>query len=90
MFFFSSLTTRAGTTGKLSGRILDENKDPVVGANVVVEGTYLGAAADIDGYYYINSIPPGEYNVIVTAVGYQKTTVENVIIKIDTFFVYLY
>ena len=83
IFFISTIIVRAGTTGKLSGRIIDENNEPVVGANIVVEGTYLGAAADIDGYYYINSIPPGEYNVIITAVGYQKTIVENVIIKID-------
>ncbi|MCX6151241.1 MAG: TonB-dependent receptor [Ignavibacteriales bacterium] len=83
LVFLFPIITYAGTTGKLSGKILDENKEPVVGANIIIEGTYLGAAADIDGYYYINNIPPGEYRAIVTAVGFQKTIVENVVIKID-------
>jgi outer membrane receptor protein involved in Fe transport len=83
LFFSVSILIKAGTTGKLSGKVLDENKEPVVGANIVVDGTYLGAAADINGYYYINNIPPGEYTVVVTAVGFQKTIIENVNIKID-------
>ncbi len=81
---FISIRLFAGTTGKLSGKIIDsETKEPVVGANVILEGTYLGAAADVDGYYFINNIPPGKYRVIITAVGYQKTIIENVAIKID-------
>lgn len=79
-----SLRAYAGTTGKLSGKIIDaETKEPIVGANIILEGTYLGAAADLDGYFFVNNIPPGRYRVIVTAVGYQKTIIENVAIKID-------
>ena len=74
----------AGQTGKLSGTVLDsETGEPVIGANVIVQGTYLGAAADFEGYYYINNIPPGTYTVVVSAVGYAKTTVNEVIIRID-------
>ena len=78
------LMTHAGTTGKLAGKILDaETGEPVVGANVIIEGTYLGAAADLNGYYYINNISPGEYTVIVSSVGYQKVFIKKVQIKID-------
>jgi outer membrane receptor protein involved in Fe transport len=81
---FVSQIIFAGQTGKLNGKIIDsETKEGVIGANVIVEGTYLGAAADVDGYYYINNIPPGVYNVVVTAVGYRKTTIKNVKISID-------
>lgn len=74
----------AGTTGKLAGKILDrDNKDPIIGANVILEGTYFGAAANYDGYYFINNIPPGEYNLVVSAVGYRKTTIQKVKISID-------
>ncbi len=86
LFIFSILMTtllKAGTTGKLSGKITDENNEPVIGANVIIEGTYLGAAADLEGYYFINNIPPGDYRVIVSAVGYNKVIFENVKIKID-------
>lgn len=78
-----SVTVNAGTTGKISGKVTDEDGEPVVGANIIIEGTYLGAAADIDGYFYINNIPPGEYRLLASAVGYQKTIIENVAVKID-------
>jgi len=78
-----SVTVNAGTTGKISGKVIDEDGEAVVGANIIIEGTYLGAAADIDGYFYINNIPPGEYRVLASAVGYQKTIIENVVVKID-------
>jgi len=79
-----SATLFAGQTGKISGKVVDaQTGEAVIGANIVVEGTFLGAAADFDGYYYINNIPPGEYRLIVSAVGYQKVTVQNVLVKID-------
>ncbi|MFN3693471.1 MAG: carboxypeptidase-like regulatory domain-containing protein, partial [Ignavibacterium sp.] len=66
----------AGTTGKITGKVTDEQTgEPVVGANVVVEGTFLGAAADLDGFYSIGNVPPGTYRLIVSAVGYQKTII---------------
>lgn len=74
----------AGTTGKIAGKIRDsESKEPLLGANVVVVGTNFGAAADLEGDFYINNIPPGTYSVAITMVGYNKVTVEQVIVKID-------
>jgi outer membrane receptor protein involved in Fe transport len=74
----------AGTTGKVSGKVTDkETGEPIIGANIIIEGTYFGAASDLDGYYYINNVPPGTYKVIVSAIGYRKTTVENVQVRID-------
>ena len=75
---------QAGTTGKISGKITDRDTgEPIIGANIIIAETYLGAAADIDGYYYINNIPPGEYTVSITAIGYRKTTVTKVQVRID-------
>ena len=83
LFTFYSIAF-AGETGKLSGTVRDsETNQPVIGANVIIDGTYLGAASDIEGYYFINNIPPGKYKVTISAVGYQKVVFEDVIIKID-------
>lgn len=74
----------AGTTGKIKGKIVDKDTgEPIVGANVIIEGTYFGAAADIEGEYYINNITPGTYKLIASAVGYNKVVVEKVVVKID-------
>ena len=79
-----SVPVFAGTTGKISGNVTDqETGEPIVGANVIIEGTYLGASADLEGYYSISNIPPGEYRVIFSAVGYQKIIVEKVRVNID-------
>ncbi len=77
----------AGTTGKISGKVTDaQSGEPIVGANVIVQGTYLGAATDVDGYYYINNVPPGEYTVVVSSIGFQKVIINKVPVKIDLTF----
>jgi len=84
IFFSIPLYLFAGTTGKIVGNIYDKDLgEPVIGANVIVEGTFFGAAADLDGYFMIPNIPPGKYKVIISAIGYHKITVENVLVKID-------
>lgn len=83
ILFCSSLTF-AGTTGKLSGRIIDKSTgEGVVGANIIIMGSTMGAAADIDGYYYIINIPPGVYTVKASSVGYTAQTITNVRISVD-------
>lgn len=85
LFAFCSLPLAlfAGTTGKLSGRVLDKQKQPLPGANVIIVGTPLGAAADLEGYYSILNIPPGTYRVQFSIIGYQTYIVENVLITSD-------
>jgi len=80
---FSNLLI-AGTTGKLTGKVIDaKTKEPLPFANIVIEGTSLGAAADLDGTYVILNIPPGKYTVRAQYLGYQPVKVENVSISID-------
>jgi outer membrane receptor protein involved in Fe transport len=83
-FFFIPLILKAGTTGKISGRVVDATtNEPLIGANVSVKETTLGTMTDIDGYYTINNIPPGKYSVVVGFVGFRKFTMTDVVIKID-------
>lgn len=75
---------RAGTTGKIAGSITDaSSREPLIGANVTINGTYLGATTNLDGFYTINNIPPGKYTVTVSYIGYKKTTVTDVGVNID-------
>ena len=62
--------------GKITGKITDrETKEPLIGANVLLEGTALGASTDVNGDYTILNVPAGNYNLKATYVGYQPTTV---------------
>lgn len=71
------------SSGKISGVVTDENNEPLVGVNVLVQGTSTGAATDIEGSYYIINLRPGIYSVKFTYVGYQSKVVENVSINSD-------
>src|SRR5436309_6250993 len=74
----------AGTTGKIAGEVKDsQTGEPVVGANVLVEGTSHGAATNIDGYFVILNLPPGKYTVSVSAIGYKKSAVTGVGVSVD-------
>ncbi|MBN1300025.1 MAG: TonB-dependent receptor [Melioribacteraceae bacterium] len=70
-------------SGKISGRVLDSAGEPLPFVNIIVMGTNFGAASDIDGYYSILNIRPGNYSVKASAIGYQSKTVENVRVSID-------
>jgi TonB-dependent receptor len=60
-------------SGIIKGRIVDsETKDALPGANVAIIGTNMGAATDLRGNYIIGNIPPGEYTLKVTYIGYKS------------------
>jgi len=73
----------SGTTGRLVGKIVDENKKPVPFANVILEGTQIGAQSGQNGEYIIINIPPGTYSVVFQQMGFQTKKVENVKIRVD-------
>lgn len=74
----------AGTTGKIVGTVIDENTNqPLVGANVVIEGNAMGASTDQDGFFMIINIPPGKYTLSAYYVGYSTISVENVSVSVD-------
>ena len=76
--------TQAGTTGKLAGKVtIKDSGEPMIGANVIINDTNLGAATDADGNYYILQVPPGTYSVRFTMIGYQDLIMNNVRIQVD-------
>ena len=75
LFFMVSLLT-ASAQGKLEGFVYDTQSDePLFGANVMLEGTSLGAATDFEGKFLITSIPAGDYVLLVRYVGYTEKRV---------------
>jgi len=73
-----------GTTGKLSGLVKDKSTgEPLIGANVILKSTHLGAATNFDGEYFIVNIPIGTYTVEISMIGYQSVTIQSVNISAD-------
>ena len=64
-----------GHGGTITGIVKDgETGVGVPGASVQFEGTSLGNVADLNGSYEISHLTPGQYTIIVSAVGYRTLT----------------
>jgi outer membrane receptor for ferrienterochelin and colicin len=84
LLFLLQALTFGGITGKLVGVVRDKSTgDPIPGANVVLEGTTLGAVTGMDGRFIIINIPPKVYNVKVSFIGYESEVIEKVQITVD-------
>src|SRR3990172_865713 len=46
--------------------------EPLPSANVVIVGTSLGSATDVNGRYIIRNVPPGNYTLRASYIGYQS------------------
>src|SRR5690606_16842680 len=74
----------AATTGKIKGKVTDlQSGDPLIGANILVVGTSLGAATDVNGDFTISNLEAGTYELRASYVGYQSITISNVRVNAD-------
>ncbi|MFH0990598.1 MAG: TonB-dependent receptor [bacterium] len=80
LFALNMLT--AQTAGKLSGSIKDaDTGESLIGANVMLLGTKLGAVTDVEGTYFILNIPPGKYDLQASIIGYEKVVQRDLIVN---------
>lgn len=85
----SIYSTISAKNSSIEGYIKDKQTgEPMIGANVVLEGTSMGAATDIDGKYVISNLLPGNYTIHVTYIGYKEqstkiTVIEGKSIRLD-------
>src|SRR6187397_570891 len=67
-----------GSTGKIEGRVRDQAGAPIANAQVFIVGTAFNALTNPQGYYFINNVPAGTYNVRAAFIGYKSTQVDGV------------
>ena len=71
----------------ISGNVKDQAGMPLVGVNVILDGTSKGAVTDFDGNYTIGNIENGTYTLSATFLGYAKSsqsvTVQDTDITVD-------
>ncbi|MDL1875974.1 TonB-dependent receptor [Cytophagia bacterium CHB2] len=81
---FLPVLLSAGTTGKIKGKVVDrESGEPLPSATVLIVGTSMGAAADLNGEFLILNVPLGVYQVKATFIGYREVTISNVRVNSD-------
>ncbi|MFO8055226.1 MAG: TonB-dependent receptor, partial [Bacteroidales bacterium] len=68
-----SLLSIGQETGTLRGFVYDkETGEPVIFTNVYFEGTTIGAPTDVNGFFSITRIEPGDYTLLITTMGYDS------------------
>jgi outer membrane receptor for ferrienterochelin and colicin len=65
--------------GQISGRIIDiTNQAPLTNVNVAISGTQYGSASDNHGWYFINNLSPGVYQLQFKMMGYKTVVKSNI------------
>ena len=78
------LLLSAGTVGKIAGRVIDvENSEPLIAVDVFITALRAGGATDADGHYFILNIPPGDYDVEASMIGYRAEIQKSVQVFAD-------
>ncbi|MFZ1281327.1 MAG: carboxypeptidase-like regulatory domain-containing protein, partial [Ignavibacteriaceae bacterium] len=79
MILLMQVPMLAQSTGSITGKIVDKNtNEELIGANVLIEGTTIGASTDIDGNFIIKGLDEGSYTVKVSYISYQTITIKDV------------
>lgn len=82
LIMLSSGVLYAQTSGTITGTVKDaKTGEPLIGATIILEGTNLGAATNVEGRYTINNIPTKTYNVKASFVGFITETKFNVVVR---------
>ena len=77
-------TASAASTGRISGKVVDSRSgEPLAGANIVVEGTELGAATDASGEYLISNVPVGTQVLVCSYISYETQRKTDVLVILD-------
>lgn len=72
ILFASSSIVYAAPAGKIAARVFDaSSRSPLAGANLVIEGSEIGGAADQNGTLILRDVPAGVYSVEVSMIGYR-------------------
>lgn len=82
ILFISGVLLADNSKGVITGKVIDKiTKEPLPGVNVVVVGTTVGAATDINGFFEIKGLDVGTYQIRVSAIGFNTVVRTDVIVN---------
>jgi outer membrane receptor protein involved in Fe transport len=77
LFAFITSIIIAQGTGSIEGHVYDQmTQEPLVGTNIQIEGSLIGATTDLDGAYSLEGIEEGSYKLKVSFIGYLTEVVD--------------
>ena len=93
----SSLTMFAADSlkiGLLKGRVLDNKKNPLPGAVVIIDSNKQSTVTDIDGFFSFADLSSGNHNLKVTYIGFlpvsktivvsEESTIDDIVMSVTS------
>jgi hypothetical protein len=81
IFPFLIFKSYGQVTGIIKGKIIEHSTNqPVSGATVTIQNTNLGSISDTTGTFTIAAVPEGEHALVISYVGFQQKTINNIIV----------
>ncbi|MDC8004332.1 TonB-dependent receptor [Aureisphaera galaxeae] len=74
LFLFMVGTTYSQTT--VTGNVTSQDNEPILGANVIVSGTYVGTATNADGSFTLTVEENPPFELEISSIGYENATVQ--------------
>ncbi|PTN04337.1 TonB-dependent receptor [Mangrovibacterium marinum] len=69
-----SLTTLTFAQYAISGVVMNEKREVLPGANIVLAGTYTGTVADTNGQFELKNLRAGDYKLLISFIGYERAS----------------
>jgi CarboxypepD_reg-like domain/TonB dependent receptor/TonB-dependent Receptor Plug Domain len=81
IFIAISVKSFSQNVGAIKGKVIEQiTKQPIVGANIVIENTTIGTVTDSVGNFSLNNIAEGNYTIKISSVGYQQKVMNDIIV----------
>ena len=72
ILFVMLILSNINTAQTVAGNVADESGKALIGANVILRGTSIGTATNEEGYFELKNLPPNNYELEISMVGYSK------------------
>ncbi|MCU4165869.1 TonB-dependent receptor, partial [Carboxylicivirga caseinilyticus] len=56
----------------IQGKVMDKRQQPIVGANIYLDGTYDGTTSDMEGQFELITYEKGQQVLVISSIGFQK------------------
>ena len=74
LFLAMGTGTVLAQTSKVTGKVVDENGEPVIGASIIVKGTTVGTVTDFDGNFELE-VPNNGKHLVISYIGMKSQEV---------------
>ena len=79
-----SISVLGQSTGSVNGRVTDgRSGEGLPGVNIQIQGSSFGTTTDLEGYYKLEGLSPGEYTLSFSMMGYAPLNKKNIAVILD-------